>query len=130
MTTKADGEHESLSSAAARSAGHGRPGDAIRNPITGRRILLQTIDTETDGLTPSDREWLSNVRLMYNKESGDYLVLVSKNIPIDEIDWETFNEAMRPIVREIGRPRNHGQSQSGLDPDREWALINVRRMVK
>lgn len=102
----------------------------IRDSITGRRILLQTIDTETDGLTPSDREWLSNVRLMYNKESGDYLVLVPKSIPIDEIDWEAFNEAMRPIVREIGRPRNHGQSKSGLDPDREWALINVQRMVK
>lgn len=101
----------------------------IRDKRTGRRILLQTIDTDADGLTPSAREWRSNIRLMYNKRSGDYLVLIPKSVPLDEVDWDAFDRAMRPIVREIGRPMNHGQSQRVLDPDKEWTTINVRPMI-
>lgn len=98
----------------------------IYNRKTGRRILIQTVDTKADGLTPTDREWINNLRLMYNKTSGDYLILVPKGVPEDQINWEAFDQTLRPILQEIGRMKHHGEGTRTFNPDKEWTLINVR----
>ena len=85
---------------------------------TGRRLLVNTVDTLVDGITPSSRERKAGIKLYYNAESGDIVVLIGKLRPGEQLDEEEFEKFLRPLLEEIDRPapeRDHRSNQSPQD---------------
>ena len=71
---------------------------------TKRRLLINTIDTKADRVTPSKREADAAARIIVNKESGDILVLIPKLRKDDALDTEELKKLLRPLFKEIARP--------------------------
>ncbi len=71
---------------------------------TERRLLINTIDTKADRVTPSKREAEAAIRIIANKNSGDILVLIGKLRNDEALDMKDIKKFLRPLFEEIARP--------------------------
>ena len=71
---------------------------------TKRRLLINTIDTKADRVTPSKREAEAAARIIANKNSGDILVHIRKLRNDETLDMKELKKFLRPLFEEIARP--------------------------
>lgn len=90
---------------------------------TERKLLIQTIDTKADGLTPSTRERANNVRVIRNMKNGDILVLIPKLVDGEKLKHEALKKFLRPLIRELGQQKPVDRRDSS-DPDSIWHLFS------
>lgn len=98
----------------------------ITNRETGRRLLVNSIDTRSDGRTPTTRERNSAARIIVNKETGDILVLVPKPAAGETYDRAALKEFIRPFLHEIGRELSQDPqpAQTQEEPRHLWDTGN------
>lgn len=81
---------------------------AFESPRTKRKLLINTIDTRADNVTPTTREERAAVRILVNSNTGDILILLPKPPRGQEYDLDRFLEWLRPHLEEIDRELPEG----------------------
>jgi peptidoglycan hydrolase-like protein with peptidoglycan-binding domain len=84
--------------------GSNRTDFAMKNRKTGRQIHVNTIDTYADNETPTSREFLAAVSIIFNLEAGHTLVLLPKSGEGWVPERKAFKEFLRPIIKELAKP--------------------------
>ncbi len=75
---------------------------------TGRRLLINTVDTRADGVTPSSRENQAAERILRNSDTGDLLVIVPKPPRGQIYSLDHFEGWLRPILEELDKELPNG----------------------
>ncbi len=76
---------------------------AFKSDRTGRKLLINTIDTRADNMTPTTREERAAIRILANSKTGDILILLPKPPRGQTYDFDRFLEWLRPHLEEIDR---------------------------
>ncbi len=81
---------------------------AFESTRTKRKLLINTIDTRADNVTPTTREERAAVRILANSSTGDILILLPKPPRGQDYDLDRFLEWLRPYLEEIDRELPEG----------------------
>ena len=84
---------------------------ALRNPNTGRLIIVQTVTTKGDGTTMIDREAGAAERSAKLAPAGTLIVTIVKGPEGHSLDKREFAKFIEPIIEESNRPATSGTSR-------------------
>jgi hypothetical protein len=97
----------------------------FEHDVTERLLLINTIDTLADQVSPDKREFGAAVRIILNSRNGDILILIPK-VPDDgTLPTDELAEFIEPFIVQLGREVPDFDPRSITPQDEFWRLWNL-----